>query len=124
MIDALIRCADMAEYDAVREAYGLHDGNSFPNRVYTVSGTTLDDDDGNTVETREYLPYIYVWASTPLVDPAIAADPRCMIVADSSKFERGEDFIIQTAIPKEYLSLYFVETSRMTTQYPFGTSWS
>ena len=108
MIDALIRCADMAEWDAAREVFGLHDGNSHHCRVYALDG-----------ETPAYLSYDYVWASGYDLS-AIAADPRCMIVASRQLYEACQDFILQTAIPYLDLPLYFVDTVPMGTRYPFG----
>jgi hypothetical protein len=61
-----------------------------------------------------------VWASLTALNTAIAADPRCIVVADSAAHERGEDFILQLAIAYSDLPLYFLEPVRMTTRYPFG----
>lgn len=124
MIDHLRRYD--AEADAIKDplvaAYRTEDGwdNSsvIPGcRVYTVTGTTKDDE-GNQVEVREYLPYWYLWiAVSKMIEPLRG---KCIIIADREKALAGEKFIIDTLMPSEALALYQIEPVIAGSNYPFG----
>lgn len=124
MIDHLRRYGNEAEAlaDPLTAAYRTEDGwdtsRGIPGcRVYTVTGTTTDDD-GNTVETREYLPYWYLWIAERAVVEALRGN--CIIIADRDKANAGEPFIIETLMPPEALAVYQIEPVIAGSNYPFG----
>ena len=86
-------------------------------RVYTVTGTEKNVE-GNEVETREYLPYWYLWIAVSEVIDALRG--RCIIIADREASVRGEAFIIDTLMPPEALPLYQIEPVIAGSRYPFG----
>lgn len=81
-------------------------------RVYTVTGTTTDDE-GNEVETREYLPYWYLWIALPEIDDDLAE--ASMVVAD-----RETRTVLSSRIPEADWSLYHCEPVIAGSDYPFG----
>lgn len=124
MIDHLRRYDTEADAiaDPLVAAYRTEDGwdNSrvIPGcRVYTVTGTATDGE-GNTVETREYLPYWYLWIAVPTVIEALRG--KCIIIADREKSLRREPFIIETLMPPEALAIYQIEPVIAGSNYPFG----
>lgn len=124
MFDHLRRYDTEAEAlaDPLVAAYRTEDGwdtsRVIPGcRVYTVTGTTTDSD-GNTVETREYLPYWYLWLAVPAVIEPLRG--KCIIIADREKALAGQSFIIETLMPPEALALYQIEPVIAGSNYPFG----
>lgn len=97
------------EWDASRVIPGC--------RVYTVTGTH-EDDEGNIVEDREYLPYWYLWIATPTVLEQLVG--VSIIIADREKALAGEPFIIDTLISAEDLPRYNIEPVIAGSNYPFG----
>ncbi len=86
-------------------------------RVYTVTSTTTDGE-GNPVETREYLPYWYLWIAVPAVIEPLRG--QCIIIADREASLAGQSFIIETLMPPEALALYQIEPVIAGSDYPFG----
>lgn len=124
MFDHLRRYDTEAEAlaDPLAAAYRTEDGwdtsRVIPGcRVYTVTGTTTDGE-GNTVETREYLPYWYLWLAVPAVIDALRG--KCIIIADREKALAGQPFIVETLMPPEALALYQIEPVIAGSNYPFG----
>lgn len=124
MIDHLRRYDTVADAiaDPLVAVYRAEDGwdtsRVIPGcRVFTITGTTTDEE-GNTVETREYLPYWYLWIATPEVIEALRGN--CIIIADREAANRGEPFIIETMMSPEQLPLYQIEPVIAGSRYPFG----
>lgn len=117
MIDHLIRYADEAAAlaDPMVATYRAEDGwdtsRVIPSvRVYTVIGTTTDDE-GSQVEVRGYLPYWYLWIALP----ERREDLTCMVVAD-----RESRTVLSSLIPPEDWHLYHCEPVIAGSDYPFG----
>lgn len=125
MIDHLIRATDKDALRAILPAWfedGAPDASrAFFCRVYTVTGTTTDGD-GNTVETRAYEPWDYLWLALDELDTTIAAMPECMIAADRDAAERGDIYVRALRIPPDKLPDYFVEPVMAGSGYPFGAN--
>lgn len=127
MIDHLRRYDTEADAiaDPLVAAYRTDDGwdtsRVIPGcRVYTVTGTTKDAE-GNEVETREYLPYWYLWIAVPEVIDALRG--KSIIIADRGKALAGDPtFIVDTLMPPEALPLYQIEPVIAGSNYPFGTA--
>lgn len=120
MIDHLRRYNDETEAlaDPLVAAYHTEEGWDTSRviagcRVYTVTGT---DDEGN--ETREYLPYWYLWIGEPQVVDALRGN--CIIIADRVNALAGVPFIIETLMPPSALSIYCIEPTIAGSNYPFG----
>ncbi len=119
MIDYLIRFddEDAARASAVALPY-LVDGEWITSvvipgvRVYTVTGTAVDDE-GNEVESREYLPYWYLWVALPSLDETLAA--RSMVVAD-----RESRQVLSSLIPQHDWPMYHCDPVIAGSDYPFG----
>lgn len=124
MIDHLRRYDTEADAlaDPLVSAYRTEDGWDMSRvipgcKVYTVTGTSTDEE-GNPVETREYLPYWYLWIAERTVVEALRG--RCIIIADREAEARGEPFIVETMMPAEALALYQIEPVMAGSRYPFG----
>lgn len=124
MIDHLRRYDTEADAlaDPLVSAYRTEDGwdtsRVIPGcRVYTVTGTATDGE-GNPVETREYLPYWYLWIAERTVIDALRG--QCIIIADRAKANAGQSFIVETLMPQEALALYQIEPVIAGSNYPFG----
>ncbi len=133
MIDALIRGTSLADLiaqigarnpDGRGPLYFVGENGSPPGFrgdctfIVQVWTNGAPDADGNP--TQVYLPYVYVWVSLRAIDPFLAALPTCMVVADSDAYERGEPFVLQSAIPQGDWPLYHIEPTRLGSSYPFG----
>ncbi len=125
MFDHLRRYDTEAEAldDPLVAAYRLEDGWDTSRviagcRVYSVTGTTTDGE-GNTVETREYLPYWYLWIAVPAVIDDLRG--KCIIIADREKALAGDPtFVVDTLMPPQALALYQIEPVIAGSNYPFG----
>lgn len=118
MIDHLLRYNNEAAAiaDPLVAAYRTEDGwdtsRVIPGvRVYTL-GEPVETEDGPQ-ETREYLPYWYLWIALDEQDDDLAA--ACMVVAD-----RESRTVLSSLIPPEDWHLYHCEPVIAGSDYPFG----
>lgn len=126
MIDHLRRYDNEAEAlaDQLVAAYRTEDGwdtsRVIPGcQVYTITDATTDGE-GNEVETREYLPYWYLWVAEREVVEALRG--QCIVIADREAAARGEPFIVETMMQPEQLPLYRIEPVIAGSVYPFGVA--
>lgn len=117
MIDYLVRFDDESQATKALPEYRIGDlwntSTVIPGcKVYIVTGTT-EDEEGNPVEVRQYLPYWYLWIAIDREDEFLAQ--MSMVVAN-----REERKVLMSRIPEKDWGLYNIEPVIAGSDYPFG----